>query len=321
MAQQASPSFRQLLRLWRYVRLFTMLVSILFTIMTGSNAHCVIENFDMARYPSLKSGNAIAASIGETDNAATPLTPGGNAASDATLATSASGDDAVPRLYVVSAPEQAAIPRLASRYANYAAGIPKITTSQADVLANLAFTLEQRRSRFQWRAAVVASDPKGLSEAFNNAQNAVRAERAPSVLFVFTGQGAQHHAMGRELMQHKTFLRSVTAADSYLRRQLGAHWSVIDELLRPEPSSKVNLAEYSQPLCTILQIALLDMLKSWDIIPTTVIGHSSGEIGVLIPSKLKSKLTDRQLRLMLPVSYPPKMLGRSLTTEGGCLRA
>ena len=34
----------------------------------------------------------------------------------------------------------------------------------------------------------------------------------------------------------------------------------------------------SQPLCTALQLALVDLLASWDIKPTAVTGHSSGEI-------------------------------------------
>lgn len=35
--------------------------------------------------------------------------------------------------------------------------------------------------------------------------------------------------------------------------------------------------EFSQPLCTAIQIAMVEMLKSWNVMPLTVIGHSSGE--------------------------------------------
>ena len=37
-------------------------------------------------------------------------------------------------------------------------------------------------------------------------------------------------------------------------------------------------AEYSQPICTALQIALVNLLATWHINPSAVIGHSSGEI-------------------------------------------
>jgi NADPH:quinone reductase-like Zn-dependent oxidoreductase/malonyl CoA-acyl carrier protein transacylase len=40
----------------------------------------------------------------------------------------------------------------------------------------------------------------------------------------------------------------------------------------------INQPDFSQPLCTILQIALVQLLRSFGISPTVVIGHSSGEI-------------------------------------------
>lgn len=53
---------------------------------------------------------------------------------------------------------------------------------------------------------------------------------------------------------------------------------VLDELQKGYETSQVNKAVYSQPLCTALQIALVDLLYSWDIHPNSVTGHSSGEI-------------------------------------------
>jgi acyl transferase domain-containing protein len=40
----------------------------------------------------------------------------------------------------------------------------------------------------------------------------------------------------------------------------------------------IGKAEYSQPICTALQIALVDLLAAWGINPSAVVGHSSGEI-------------------------------------------
>jgi acyl transferase domain-containing protein/NADPH:quinone reductase-like Zn-dependent oxidoreductase/NADP-dependent 3-hydroxy acid dehydrogenase YdfG/acyl carrier protein len=53
---------------------------------------------------------------------------------------------------------------------------------------------------------------------------------------------------------------------------------VLDELQKDFETSQVNKAVYSQPLCTALQIALVDLLDSWNIRPNSVTGHSSGEI-------------------------------------------
>ncbi|KAF2191588.1 FabD/lysophospholipase-like protein, partial [Zopfia rhizophila CBS 207.26] len=36
--------------------------------------------------------------------------------------------------------------------------------------------------------------------------------------------------------------------------------------------------QYSQPICTALQIALVELLKSFELIPSAVICHPSGEI-------------------------------------------
>ena len=51
-----------------------------------------------------------------------------------------------------------------------------------------------------------------------------------------------------------------------------------DELLKDVVSSRVDSAYLSQPLCTAIQIALVDLLASWNVKPASVTGHSSGEI-------------------------------------------
>ena len=43
-------------------------------------------------------------------------------------------------------------------------------------------------------------------------------------------------------------------------------------------SSRIHHPEYSQPLCTALQVALVDLLAEWKVQPSVVVGHSSGEI-------------------------------------------
>ena len=43
-------------------------------------------------------------------------------------------------------------------------------------------------------------------------------------------------------------------------------------------ASDLNRPEFCQPLCTVLQIALVDLLEHWNIKPSAVIGHSSGEV-------------------------------------------
>ncbi len=56
----------------------------------------------------------------------------------------------------------------------------------------------------------------------------------------------------------------------------------VDEMLANEKSSRINEPELSQPLCTALQVAIVDLLAYWNVRPSVVVGHSSGEIGVSI---------------------------------------
>lgn len=54
--------------------------------------------------------------------------------------------------------------------------------------------------------------------------------------------------------------------------------SFIDELQKDKRSSRINEAEISQPVCSAVQIGLVDLYASWNVHPNKVVGHSSGEI-------------------------------------------
>ncbi|KAK3368030.1 hypothetical protein B0H63DRAFT_424209 [Podospora didyma] len=152
---------------------------------------------------------------------------------------------------------------------------------QTTMPRNLAYTLCQRRSHLPWRIAVVASMCSGLAGALNSHDvTPVRASSEPPKLaFVFTGQGAQWHAMGRELIKtHPVFADAIQRADKALR-DVGADFSILEELSRDKKTTKVGLAHISQPICSAVQLALVDLLASFGIRPSAVTGHSSGEIG------------------------------------------
>jgi acyl transferase domain-containing protein len=48
--------------------------------------------------------------------------------------------------------------------------------------------------------------------------------------------------------------------------------------MKPDEESRVHDTEIAQPLCTAVQIAIVDVLQEWGVSPAAVIGHSSGEI-------------------------------------------
>lgn len=105
-------------------------------------------------------------------------------------------------------------------------------------LEDLAYTLGQRRSVFPWTVAVTAQNIPDLIEALDDSHlKPIYSAEVPRIGFIFTGQGAQWHAMGRELIEaYPVFKQSLREADQYLR-DLGASWSLIGLSLK----SKVKL--------------------------------------------------------------------------------
>ncbi|KAI5860199.1 ketoacyl-synt-domain-containing protein [Durotheca rogersii] len=145
---------------------------------------------------------------------------------------------------------------------------------------NLAYTLCQRRSKLPWRVAVVADTCSKLAVALSRPEAMPKRAptKSPKLAFVFTGQGAQWNTVGRELLKsYAVFASSIQRADNHLRT-LGADFSLLEELLRDEQDSRVDMAHISQPICSAVQIGLVDLLASWGVKPSAVAGHSTGEI-------------------------------------------
>ncbi|KAI1781283.1 putative polyketide synthase [Hypoxylon cercidicola] len=153
------------------------------------------------------------------------------------------------------------------------------------LLRDLSYTLSERRTLFQWVAAhQVRLEKDGTLDAAIQLLDSPRFKPSrrpsdrPRIGMVFTGQGAQWYAMGRELLtSYPVFRRSIEAAEAHLRA-LGADWSLLEELQRDKKTTRVHATEISIPVCVALQIALVSLLESWGITPTAVTSHSSGEI-------------------------------------------
>jgi acyl transferase domain-containing protein/NADPH:quinone reductase-like Zn-dependent oxidoreductase len=83
--------------------------------------------------------------------------------------------------------------------------------------------------------------------------------------------------MGLGLLSYPLFADSMQKSEREFIR-MGATWRLIDELKKTKETSRINEAELAQPVCTAIQIALVDLLASWNVHPDAVCGHSSGEI-------------------------------------------
>ena len=104
-----------------------------------------------------------------------------------------------------------------------------------------------------------------------------RRESLANVVFVMSGQGPQWWGMGRELMQHEpVFKRMIEACDKAMRPF--AKFSLLEELARPEASSKMSSTSISQPAIFAMQMGLAELWKSFGVMPSAVVGHSVGEV-------------------------------------------
>jgi acyl transferase domain-containing protein/NADPH:quinone reductase-like Zn-dependent oxidoreductase len=164
-------------------------------------------------------------------------------------------------------------------------------------LLDLSHTLCNRRTTHACKGFTVASH-KTLRDAFSDVEGSSssfsfmdkKKEPPTAIGFVFTGQGAQWARMGAELMEYSPrFLSTIRALDrAFDALPDGPEWSIEDVLLESESTSPVNQAEFSQPLCTAVQIALVDTLADWGIRPTVTVGHSSGEMAAAYAAGLIS---------------------------------
>ncbi|GLB14084.1 type I Iterative Polyketide synthase (PKS) [Aspergillus tubingensis] len=129
----------------------------------------------------------------------------------------------IPRLLVWSAASDKSLKSLVSRWAETISGGEHLR--EPSWTAYAAYTLDSRRSVFPWKTYAVASSSTDW-EQLNERASAPKltCPTPPRLAFIFTGQGAQWYAMGRELLHYPAFSRVLMEADT-LFRQLGCPWS------------------------------------------------------------------------------------------------
>ncbi|KAI0469853.1 lovastatin nonaketide synthase [Xylariaceae sp. FL0804] len=224
----------------------------------GANAHAILEEHVQTRSPELRSRNPT-----------THCTP-----------------------FLFSALSEASLVALLKQYSE------SLKTRHDDDHvdpSDLAWTLHARRSRLPVKTAFSAQTlenlaskiDKKLAAAEQNAGTTVGTRStskatAPRILGVFTGQGAQWPAMGAQLIRSSPFVRQkIQGLEESLNRLPPSdrpQWSLVGEMLAGDDTSRIAEAALSQPLCTALQIILVDLLCAAGIRFSSVVGHSSGEI-------------------------------------------
>lgn len=165
---------------------------------------------------------------------------------------------------------------------------------QGLLMADLIYSMVINRSMHRLRSFVVVDDIPSMIKAIECIDITTPWKtinnKSTRLGFVFTGQGAQYHDMGRQLMTHcPPFLRTLQHCNDALQTlPQKPDWSIMEELLRSKEESRLLESIFSQPICTALQIAITDILRQWGIIPVAVCGHSSGEIAAAYAAGLLS---------------------------------
>ncbi len=156
-------------------------------------------------------------------------------------------------------------------------------------LRDLSYTTALKRNHHDHRAAVIARSRPELIEALSafaspdstEDERIVRSRVDPKhnkkLAFVFTGQGAQWFAMGRQLMESEPVFRNKLQEIDELFQRF-ANWSIIAALQAEETASRIMETEVAQPAIFALQVSLAELWKHWSVQPGAVIGHSVGEV-------------------------------------------
>jgi len=180
---------------------------------------------------------------------------------------------------------------------NIRALLEHITEQPLLNLNDLGWLFQTRRTTHNVRTSFSATSREGLLNAMNvfvqkhqkvstgdigTTPRLINPSEIPGVLGVFTGQGAHWPTMGRDLIRSCPLFRKTIERCEAMLKALpdGPEWSLMQELTADDSESAVRLsrAALSQPLCTAVQLGLVDVLTAAGIRLDAVVGHSSGEI-------------------------------------------
>jgi len=176
-----------------------------------------------------------------------------------------------PALLALSARSEPALRALARRHAERLAAAPDLAPRDVCSSANTG------RLFHAARVALVAATHEQLAgelaRVADGAHAVALAGGKPRVGFLFTGQGAIHAGMARELAARSPIFRAeLERIDRALTRR--GEPSLVDALAGGDA---LATARRAQPALFAVQSALVALWAAWGVAPVCVIGHSLGE--------------------------------------------
>ncbi|OTB12022.1 hypothetical protein K445DRAFT_306449 [Daldinia sp. EC12] len=231
----------------------------------GANAHVIVESYEPLIHNAPFEKKA-------RNKSSSEVRPVGN---------SGNGPFYLPLL--LSAGSQKSLRAVVETYRDYILQHPGVDHAQ------LAWSLCSRRTALPYRLPVSVNSATQALQTLNSLLEPIsnvagtRSSTAAAplkIIGVFTGQGAQWTSMSKSLFRtSRIYCKTIHDLDAVLRScRHPPSWTLEEQILAEGSESRVDTAAVSQPLCTALQIGLVELLKSFGITFHTVIGHSSGEI-------------------------------------------
>ncbi|WP_026674318.1 ACP S-malonyltransferase [Alkalihalobacterium bogoriense] len=96
------------------------------------------------------------------------------------------------------------------------------------------------------------------------------------IAFVFPGQGSQYVGMGQDIKNEKAEIKQIfEKADVRLGYSLS-------NIMFNGPEETLKRTEHTQPALLTMSVAVLELMKSYEITPDFVAGHSLGEYSALV---------------------------------------
>ena len=231
----------------------------------GANAHIIVEESPASHKQNVAPEHLQPSSLerAEVANASRPRVAQTN-------------EFQLPVILPLSARSPAATVALAHRWSEWFAG------NGRDVhIAEAAGFAAHRRSHLDYRATVCAGTREELVTQLREVTEASVASVASShsthIAFVCSGQGPQWWAMGRNLLTYCPAFREVIDGCGREFARYG-DWSLLEELMRSEETSRMQETHIAQPSLFAIQIGLAAVWKSWGVEPSVIVGHSVGEI-------------------------------------------
>jgi acyl transferase domain-containing protein len=192
----------------------------------------------------------------------------------------ASGQSRIHQLVLLSAKTLTALDSMTDNLADHLERNPSLS------LADVAYTLKMGRARFDHRRMIACSN---LDEAVDSLKSSKQRSllygqtdgNVPSVVFMFSGQGAQYVGMGLDLYRSEpVFKDNMDHCCELIRPLLSLD---LRDVVYPaesrieESSEQLKQTAITQPALFSIEYALARLWMSWGIQPDSLVGHSIGE--------------------------------------------